>query len=296
LAERVKELLFECAEEYGWEIIELNIQIDHVHMVVQLRPNISVSKVVKLFKTILLSAAILFSAVFTNAQEYDITPVVDVNKSYVKEYQVQEIYETLYNTLQEKLQITRTSYDLPVGPNQPAVTVYYDSQNTLYYQSDRIYNSSLILLKVTAGTDSHGQVVITQQTRTRRTLVNGSLEDTGWVTLQGAPWPCENYMGNEEGGQVAFWAYPWAGKKVYFGYTAEVHYEVDLRGYSAADSFRLETLGFPHWQWIYGVKELDLLQDSTTTYGGGIRLHIIVPTNQPTYFHEIRPRIIHIPH
>lgn len=50
LAERVKELLIECAEEYEWEIIELNVQIDHVHMVVQLRPNVSVSKVVQLFK------------------------------------------------------------------------------------------------------------------------------------------------------------------------------------------------------------------------------------------------------
>lgn len=50
LAERVKELLLECAEEYGWKIIELNIQEDHVHMVVQLKPNISVSKVVQLFK------------------------------------------------------------------------------------------------------------------------------------------------------------------------------------------------------------------------------------------------------
>ena len=50
LAKRVMELLIECAEVHRWEISELNIQPDHVHMLVQLRPDISVSKVVQLFK------------------------------------------------------------------------------------------------------------------------------------------------------------------------------------------------------------------------------------------------------
>jgi len=49
---RLEELLRECSEINGWHIQELNIQIDHVHMVVQLPPSISVSKVVQLFKGI----------------------------------------------------------------------------------------------------------------------------------------------------------------------------------------------------------------------------------------------------
>ena len=50
LAVRLKELLKECAEVNKWEISELNIQLDHVHMIIQLRPNISVSKAVQLMK------------------------------------------------------------------------------------------------------------------------------------------------------------------------------------------------------------------------------------------------------
>ena len=50
LAKRISELLHECAEMNRWKIIELNIQVDHVHMIVQLRPDVSVSKVVQMFK------------------------------------------------------------------------------------------------------------------------------------------------------------------------------------------------------------------------------------------------------
>ena len=50
IAKRIEELLRECALINRWEIHELNIQVDHVHMLVQLRPNISVSKAVQLFK------------------------------------------------------------------------------------------------------------------------------------------------------------------------------------------------------------------------------------------------------
>lgn len=50
LAKRIQELLDECAEINRWEIKELSIQPDHVHMLVQLRPDISVSKAVQLFK------------------------------------------------------------------------------------------------------------------------------------------------------------------------------------------------------------------------------------------------------
>ena len=47
---RLKELFFECAEINGWEILELNIQRDHVHMIVQLKQTISVSQAVQRFK------------------------------------------------------------------------------------------------------------------------------------------------------------------------------------------------------------------------------------------------------
>ena len=50
LADRVKELLYECSDINGWEISELNIQPDHVHMLVQLKPNISVSNAVQRYK------------------------------------------------------------------------------------------------------------------------------------------------------------------------------------------------------------------------------------------------------
>ena len=50
IAESVEEILQECVDMHRWNIEELNVQIDHVHMVVQLRPDISISKVVQLFK------------------------------------------------------------------------------------------------------------------------------------------------------------------------------------------------------------------------------------------------------
>jgi putative transposase len=50
IAERIKDLLRQCAEVNDWEIEELSIQSEHVHMMVQLKPSISVSKAVQLFK------------------------------------------------------------------------------------------------------------------------------------------------------------------------------------------------------------------------------------------------------
>ena len=50
IAIRIKELLEECSDVNGWRIDELNIQRDHVHMLVQLRPSLCVSTVVQLFK------------------------------------------------------------------------------------------------------------------------------------------------------------------------------------------------------------------------------------------------------
>lgn len=50
LAVRLRELFEQCAEVNRWEIHELNIQVDHIHMLVQVPTNVSVSKVVQLFK------------------------------------------------------------------------------------------------------------------------------------------------------------------------------------------------------------------------------------------------------
>jgi putative transposase len=50
LKKRLEFLFRQCAEMNGWEIEELNIQIDHVHMLIQLKPTISVSKAIQLLK------------------------------------------------------------------------------------------------------------------------------------------------------------------------------------------------------------------------------------------------------
>ena len=50
LAERLKELLYECAQINDWEIQELNIQEDHVHLIVQIKPSISLSDAVQYLK------------------------------------------------------------------------------------------------------------------------------------------------------------------------------------------------------------------------------------------------------
>jgi len=50
LAARIEELLLLCADANRWKVLELNIQKDHIHIVVQFVPTISVSKMVQLFK------------------------------------------------------------------------------------------------------------------------------------------------------------------------------------------------------------------------------------------------------
>jgi putative transposase len=50
VAKRIEELIRECVEVNGWEVKELNVQKDHVHLLVQLKPNVTVSKAVQLFK------------------------------------------------------------------------------------------------------------------------------------------------------------------------------------------------------------------------------------------------------
>jgi len=50
LSERLSELFYQCADVNKWIIEELNIQEDHVHLLIQLRPSISVSKAVQIIK------------------------------------------------------------------------------------------------------------------------------------------------------------------------------------------------------------------------------------------------------
>ena len=50
IASRLKDLFVECAEVNNWEIEELNIQVDHIHLMIQLKPSISVSKAVQFLK------------------------------------------------------------------------------------------------------------------------------------------------------------------------------------------------------------------------------------------------------
>jgi putative transposase len=50
IAERLKKLFQECAEINSWNIEELNIQRDHVHMILRLKPSVSVSRAVQLLK------------------------------------------------------------------------------------------------------------------------------------------------------------------------------------------------------------------------------------------------------
>ena len=50
IAQRLIELITECAEVNRWRIDELNIQVDHVHLLIQLKPTISVSKAIQLLK------------------------------------------------------------------------------------------------------------------------------------------------------------------------------------------------------------------------------------------------------
>lgn len=50
LAERISELIYECADANRWQVEELNIQRDHVHLLIQFRPNVAVSAMVHKLK------------------------------------------------------------------------------------------------------------------------------------------------------------------------------------------------------------------------------------------------------
>lgn len=50
VADSLKHLFYESCKVNNWWIEEINILSDHVHLLIQLQPNISVSKVVKYLK------------------------------------------------------------------------------------------------------------------------------------------------------------------------------------------------------------------------------------------------------
>ena len=50
IAERLEEMFRECALVNQWKIEELSIMSDHVHILIQIRPNLGLSKVVQHFK------------------------------------------------------------------------------------------------------------------------------------------------------------------------------------------------------------------------------------------------------
>ena len=50
LAGRLYELLRQCAEMNGWQVEELNVQVDHIHLLVQLPPKEAVAHAMQLMK------------------------------------------------------------------------------------------------------------------------------------------------------------------------------------------------------------------------------------------------------
>ena len=67
LKTRLVELFTSCCELHKWGLLELNVQPDHVHLLVQLPPSMSVSSAVKLLKG---GSSRILSQEFTYLEEY----------------------------------------------------------------------------------------------------------------------------------------------------------------------------------------------------------------------------------
>ena len=67
IALRIEELVRECATMNKWEIHELNVQVDHVHMLIQLKPDMSVSKAMQYIKG---GSSIVIRREFPELQEF----------------------------------------------------------------------------------------------------------------------------------------------------------------------------------------------------------------------------------
>ena len=50
IAERVKALLYECCKVNGWWIDRINVQTDHIHILIQVKPQDSVAEIVRIMK------------------------------------------------------------------------------------------------------------------------------------------------------------------------------------------------------------------------------------------------------
>jgi len=50
IAVRLRELFYQCAEVNNWWVEELEIMPDHIHMLIQMKPDFSVAKMVQYFK------------------------------------------------------------------------------------------------------------------------------------------------------------------------------------------------------------------------------------------------------
>lgn len=50
IAIRVKRLLHDACRMNGWQISEMSVQTDHIHMIVQIKPSDSISGVVQILK------------------------------------------------------------------------------------------------------------------------------------------------------------------------------------------------------------------------------------------------------
>lgn len=50
IANRIREMFYQCASIHTWKIEELNIRVDHVYMLIQISLDISISKAVQYFK------------------------------------------------------------------------------------------------------------------------------------------------------------------------------------------------------------------------------------------------------
>jgi len=52
IRERAKQLIQEISEEYGMEIVEMEVAIDHVHILISFHPKYSIGQVVRTIKSI----------------------------------------------------------------------------------------------------------------------------------------------------------------------------------------------------------------------------------------------------
>jgi len=50
VAKKIKESIYQACIVNRWHVEELNVMVDHVHMLIQIQPTLSISKVVQIIK------------------------------------------------------------------------------------------------------------------------------------------------------------------------------------------------------------------------------------------------------